>query len=496
MTNKNERQVYDMKSRIFNIMQYELHPVTKELLLKEDTIKTALTHKTIKRWAYIAHENDVYSEQDELDDSSHVQGTKKPKHWHIVIEMGSNQAETLTIARWFGIKENYIDCPKGHGAFLDCVEYLTHESEKQQAQGKYRYDDVLVKSNFDWRSELVKRAENKLKYGRDLTLKEQFRYDVLVNGKTLLQCQAENPLAYSDDMATLKKLRLEYLYNQDAPKTRINYYISGRGGLGKGLCSRALARSLFPDLAEDDNIFFEVGSDNCTFEGYDGQPVIIWNDMRAAALLKILGGRGNVFNVLDTHPTKARQNIKYGSINLCNTVNIINSVQTYIEFLDGLAGEYTTKSGEVMKAEDKGQSYRRMPFIINLHEEDFDLLVNKGFLENSANFQEFEEYKNICGNFQKVRTALKQNEEAVKKIENKMLALPKEKFDDVVSRESEDIEVTEDLLKQFEDYGTIKAETESNATTELIGVHSKNTFSQDEVIEILEEYKKTLKNIS
>lgn len=149
-----------------------------------------------------------------------------------------------------------------------------------------------------------------------------------------------------------------------------------------------------------------------------------------------------------------------------------------------------------MKAEDKGQSYRRMPFIINLHEEDFDLLVNKGFLENSANFQEFEEYKNICGNFQKVRTALKQNEEAVKKIENKMLALPKQKFDDVVSRESEDIEVTEDLLKQFEEYGTMKAETESNATTELGGVHSKDTFSQNEVIEILEEYKKTLKNIS
>ena len=124
------------------------------------------------------------------------------------------------------------------------------------------------------------------------------------------------------------------------PKTRLNYYISGTGGIGKGLICRAIARSLYPSLKDDDDIFFEVGAQGVPFEGYDGQPVIIWNDRRAYDLLQELNGRGNVFNVFDTHPARGKQNIKYASVNLINEVNIVNSVQDYSEFLDGLAGEY------------------------------------------------------------------------------------------------------------------------------------------------------------
>lgn len=445
-----------MKFRIFNIMQYEQHPVTKEPLLNEDQIKIALAHKTIKRWAYIKHDKDVYTEEDELNDSEQKANSKKGDHWHIVLEMKSNQMEISTIAKWFGIAENYVNYGKGHGAFLDCVEYLTHESEKQQELGKHRYDDSEVKANFNFREALQKRAERKLKYGKDLTDKEAMFQDVLLNGKTLIQCVEEDPLVYAENESKLKRLRLDYITRQNPPQTRINYYISGRGGLGKGLCSRALARSLFPDIKHDDELFFEVGANGSTFEGYDGQPVIIWNDCRAIDLLTILNGRGNVFNVLDTHPTKARQNVKYSSVNLINTVNIINSVDSYLTFLDGLAGEYKTKGGEQMKAEDKGQSYRRVPFIINLHEDDFDLLINKGFIEHNANFQEYEEYLNIVGNFQKIRTALKNNEEMAKQIENKMLELPTQKFNEVLESENSETENIEDVLKQFEHYGKQK----------------------------------------
>lgn len=37
-----------MKSRTFNIMQYENHPETGEPLLNEETIKKALEHKSPK----------------------------------------------------------------------------------------------------------------------------------------------------------------------------------------------------------------------------------------------------------------------------------------------------------------------------------------------------------------------------------------------------------------------------------------------------------------
>lgn len=455
------------KYRIFNIMQYENHPTTKEPLLDEDTIKIALAHKTITRYAYICHDKDNYTKEDEDKNPTHKQGTLKPKHWHIVIETAKNATEIKTIAKWFNIPTNFIDCPKGQGAFLDCVEYLTHEAEKQQELGKHKYEDTEVIANFDFRDELDKRLERKLKYGGDLDIKSRMRLDVLMNGKTLIQCQEENPLLYSADMEKLKKLRLEYIANMQPPKTRINYYISGRGGLGKGLCSRALARTLMPHIKNDDELFFIVGADNSTFEGYDGQPIIIWDDMRAFDLLKTLGSRGNVFRVFDTHPTKQRQNIKYGSINLCNQINIVNSVQPIVEFLDGLAGEYKGKNGEIVKAEDKGQAYRRIQFGIILHEEDYDLLVNSGYLENNKNFQEFEEYKNITGNFQKVRVRLRKNEEMAKQIESEMLQLPKQKYDEIISRENEEVENLEDILKEFKDYGKTKAQIENEEFKQL-----------------------------
>lgn len=444
-----------MKSRIFNIMQYEFHPETGEPLLNEERIRLALSHKTIGRYAYIAHDNDVYSAADELNDATHTQGKKKPKHWHIVIEMKSNQVEVGVIAKWLGIADNFIDCAKGAGAFLDCVTYLTHEDLKQQAAGKRLYEDEKVVANFPFRAELDRRAANKLKYGKDLTDKERWRYDVMYNGKTLRQCIEENKLAYLEDMEKLKKCRMAYIESLKPPRTRLNYYICGRGGLGKGLLSRALARSLYPHLKEDSDIFFEVGSKGVAFDGYDGQPVLIWNDRRAIDLLHELGDRGNVFNVFDTHPTAQKQNIKYGTVNLSNEVNIVNSVQPYLEFLDGLAQEYKRKDGQTEQSEDKGQSYRRFPFIIPLHEKDFDMLLNRGFMENTNNYQEYIEYLNIIGNMERIATMCKGNEQLRLELEAKTVKPIADKHHEIKAKFDDEEAVDEDEIRALlSDFGT------------------------------------------
>ena len=447
-----------MKARIFNIMQYVRHPETGEELLNEDTIIDALNHRTIKRWAYILHDSDVYSAKDELDDASHTEGKTKPPHWHIVIQMGSNQAETSTIAKWFGISENYVDVPKGVGAnkFLDCVQYLTHETEKQQKLGKHRYEDEKVKSNFDWRAELDNRAANRLKYGKDLTPTQQMLYDVMYNGMTLRVAEKKDAFIYMDNLDKLTKYRLDYIRRMKPPANRINYYLYGKGGVGKDLMSRALARALFPQFEDDEDIFFVVGAGNVTFDGYDGQPVLIWSDRRAGGLIKALGGRENLFNVFETHPTKQRQNIKYGSINLCNVVNIVNGQESYAEFLDGIAGEYSDRDGNTHEAEDKNQGYRRFPFIIPLHDTDFDLMVNKGYMDNDRTlFQEYYKYMGIRGNMQKIVVACGGENDFSRKVSSKVVKPITDKHKEAMEKHSEDVDVDNVLnMMEAEGWGT------------------------------------------
>lgn len=455
------------KSRMFHIVSKTHNPETGEQYLCEAKIKEALAHRTIKRWGYVLHDKDIWTEADELDDPKHVAGEHKDDHFHIALEMKSNLADVDTIAKWFGIPSNFIEIGKGRGAFLDIMEYLTHENPKECApveeggHGKHLYDDEEITASFDFRAELNKRKADKLKYGTDLDKKQQQRYDVLYNGKSLLQCQADDAVLYMEDYKELKNLRMQYLSQLPAPDLRINFYVQGRGGVGKGLMCRALARnlcrSLRPELEDDSEIFFEVGAPGAAFEGYDGQPIIIWNDRRHSTLLKELKGRENVFNVFDTHPTRQKQNIKFGSVALCNNVNIVNSVEPYEEFLDGFVGKFKNENGEWEQEEDKGQSYRRFPFIMPLREEDFDIYLNKGFMYGSSDFLEYEKYEHIRGNMQRIAEVCRGNERLLQQLNGQVLQPVLRLYDRVQEQFAEVPEMTEQdeaaILQQFADYG-------------------------------------------
>jgi len=433
-------------------MQYAVHPETGESLLTEETIKKALSHKTINRYAWIAHDSDVYSEADEMNDPEHIQGVKKPLHYHIVIEM-IPLTEIHTIAKWFCIPDNFVNFAKGAGAFLDCVEYLTHEDDRQQDFGKVLYPDEKVNANFDFRIELSKRAERKAKYGKDLSEKDRQRYDVLYNGKTLSQCIKDDKLLYMNDLAYLRTCRNDYLNRQKPPSTRINYYIYGNGGTGKGLISRAIARNLYPELTDDNDIFFEVGAKGSTFESYDGQPVIIWNDRRSLDLLIELNGRGNVFNVFDTHPTAQKQNVKFSFVTLCNAVNIVNSVESYDTFLDGLAGEYTGKDGFQHSVEDKTQSYRRFPVIIHLDKYNFVVRANRGMLYNTDSYLDYIEYSPIFGNMQSIAEICSPDITLTRKIEKQTVKFIIELHNKFLnSLESQKLKEDE-IMRTFSAYG-------------------------------------------
>lgn len=450
-----------MKARVFHVVSDVKHPETGAELLNENTIKDALNHRSIKQWAYVLHDKDVYLDTDEKKNPNHKEGEKKHPHWHIVFR-SENAISTTSISKWFGIPENFIECPKGKGSFLDNVEYLTHENPKQIALGKCRYPDEEIKANFNWRDEVDKRRVSKLKYG-DLDEKDRMFYEVTYDGKTLKQCRQENEIFYMNNLKKLQQLRLEYISNiAENPSIRINYYVEGEGGYGKGLISRALARGNIDPIGklDDDEIFFEIGSDSASFEGYDGQPVIIWNDCRAATLLTKLGGRENVFNIFDPFPPNIRQNVKYSSIRLINKINIVNSVEHWDKFLDGLAGEYENRFGK-HKAEDKKQSYRRFPMFLVIHENDFDLGVNKGMLNGTREFEQYEIMKGFQGSLRKIVDVCGNNKQLTNEINFRTIKPVLDTTNQIEDKMSHDQKYSDDEVREiFKDYGKSQEQIE------------------------------------
>lgn len=445
------------KSRVFTIMQYEKNSKTGEDLgFGEDNILSGIEYKSIKQYAYILHDKDMRTD-DEFE--AYVEktgeepewrvGDVKPRHWHVVISV-SPALSVAQVAKWFNVNPNFIEMVKGRNAFIDCVEYLTHESEKQQVLGKYRYPDEEVKANFEFRERLDQRAKDRAKYGRDLSEKDRYRYQVLYEGKRISEIINENPLAYQNDFATLDRLRMKYITETaKMPLARLNYYIYAEdgkngSGIGKGLLSKALARSMYPNIENDNEIFFQVGADGSAFEGYDGQPVLIWDDRRGAQLLKELGGVGNVYNVFDTNPSNQRQNVKYGSVKLINEVNIVNSVQDVKEFLSGISGADSS-----LVVEDQNQARRRFPFIIPMRYDDFDVLINKGFMNNTNEFDQYIKYANIRANMQRIQIAGAGRADLIQQAEAQLLEPVVDKHNEFIERaQFKEAEITIDSILQ------------------------------------------------
>lgn len=378
--------------RTANIMQYE------EYLTKEKIESVVSQYKQIDKYAYVRHDKDTYinQETESID-------FKKP-HFHIVLNF-STPVRIDYIAKWFGIEQQYINIPKGHNSFIECCQYLTHETQKAQEQNKHLYADDEIFSNFDFRGEIDEYEQSKLnKYANSKTKKDKIRKDVLTKGLKLSQIDLND---YAEDWKQLRLCRLEYLKTfAPLPNFRMNFYITGGSGTGKSLSSRALAKTLCDPYSQlkDSEVYFVVGQGASMFQGYDGQPVLIWDDLRAFDLLNYYDKNvGAIFNLFDVIPSASEQNIKFASVKLINTVNIVNSVQSFEEFVETLC--YKNNLSEI--PEPDKQLFRRFPFFMEINAADyFDLYVNKQFFdENEPNYKAYHQHKNLGIGLKKIWNA-------------------------------------------------------------------------------------------
>ena len=378
--------------------------------ITEEQIARGLDHKTIKRWAWVWHDRDIYTEEDEIADrDGRVKaGEMKFKHAHIMVEIPS-KLPVSTVARWFGVPDNQVTIMRGRGAFLDGVEYLVHESPRavQQFKTHYNDDEVHASSGFDFRREVADLQAHRAKYGKragDMTPADTMRMHVMHDGWNMKMCRDDDPLTYAKIRSSLPPLRLDYLLDAEPCPFRMNIYVDGPGGIGKSSFCEYIAQSMFQGV---DDPYFTIGNDErVTFDGYDGQPAIIWDDVRVTDFIRQFGSNG-AFRILDPHPKKIAQQAKHSRLILTNVVNIINGVQPYKEFIAGLVGTYTDRDGVQHKAEDENQAWRRFPMILCVRTDDFTVLVNQGFVDDDlSSVQTMQMYANVRGSLKSMMQKL------------------------------------------------------------------------------------------
>ena len=479
-------------------------------------------YKSIKKFAVIIHNEDSYNDEDQLKRYNKLH-PDKPKALHDPVDdhvqgvglCGDGGIPVSKIARWFGVPENFISV-RPPSAFLDCVQYLTHEKPKQQNLGKHLYPDEKIISNFDWRAEINERDELRKKYGKtNVTQTDKLKLAIMDGELNIDQIREQYPLEYANNIDKFTKLQKDYNRRQPAPTIKINMYIGGiDGGVGKGLMGKAVARGIVDPAHEkaDDEIYFLVTSDS-GFNGYNGQPVLIWEDFRPQELLAFFGrkngqsgskARGEMFKFLDPHPGagSGMVDVKYDNVRLQNIVNIFDCILEPDEWLDGLAGEYTLPDGTIVSAEEKQKSqiYRRIPITFWIMENDYSFRINKGVLEDTREYNQWVESQRFRGSLSRLVNTL--NNTQYTSLSDKLIkpALSvisdyKDKLE-VPHREYTDSELEE----MFGDYGSIvdqKGQTSLEKYREKMKKnHSLKYFKEASLNEIEEQIWETRMKIN
>ena len=392
--------------RVFMITQNLEHPSTGQTLITTEQVEKAVSKKGVKQYAWILHDKDVYTAAEVAKNPALVQGSPKSPHVHVVIQR-SSFASIAQVARAFGVPPQCVES-KPPSSFLDLVEYLTHENSKQQQAGKHLYEDSEVQAtpHWDWRSELEAHKEARQEKALSKNLRK--RRDEAALKISLGEWTPDYVRERDRELWTapgvmkhLQAMRYDWLVHQTPPGQVLNFYICGEGGVGKDLLAAALARSLNPRAEKP---YFTIGGENVSFEHYDGEEIVIWEDFRPYSMIETCRkDRGLLFRILGPYRDSAKKiivNVKGSDTQLINRVNIVTGPESYTTFLDGLAGEYdqfVRETGLMVRrtSENKSQAYRRFPVIIPVTEGEFSIYVNKGFLEGTREYFQYEKHEHL-----------------------------------------------------------------------------------------------------
>ena len=260
----------------------------------------------IKDYAYIIHNRDTYTAEDEKANSEHKAGMLKRPHIHLLMRFERNQTQQFnSIARWFGLEPQFVSKIKRR--WEDAVLYLTHENAPEKHL--YSVDDVI--SNFNIQT-IIDHAKERKKL--DSILAQILSGEIREYNKTLL---IDNlTLVYqSKRINEAFKIRAEHLQATAQERNTEVIFITGESGTGKTTLAKKIAKEL--NLA-----YFISSGSNDVLDGYGQQPCLILDDVRPSCL-----GLSDLLKLLDNHTAssiKSRYKNKYLNCELIILTSVLD----------------------------------------------------------------------------------------------------------------------------------------------------------------------------
>lgn len=391
-------------------------------------------------------------------------GDAKEEHIHVVLKFKSARALN-EIAKWFGIPVNMIDIVNGKGAFDDCAEYLIHKKQVEKAQ--YQPSEVIA--NFDyiaWLDNKMVKDELHGKYHMHIDDLNDIVNEVAVNGLSLrnVEDMISAPI-FLRNKKLFTDARAKYIYEKAImPPVRFVFYVDsdGKAGAGKSVVTKALCKQFATkeyganpmlDIGQLNDYIYKAGQQGVAWDKYDGQPIVYIDDRNARDLLFEFGGHDGVKNLFERFPEKETMNIKYGNVCVIAKYIIINGIQPYADFVNGLNGTYSTVSGcKVQSDNDITQYTRRITGIIKIDENEIAILFNKGILNNTREYEQYIAVSAMKCNFEKAIKTLKGD--ALYTIEEKTLQDVIDNTNKIADNVTNKISNPDDIPQDLQDYGT------------------------------------------
>lgn len=292
--------------------------VQEQSFLSEEQIKNAITgRRSIKNYAYILHDKDTYTPENEKADPEHKAGSLKPPHWHIVLQFNEGQQQQIKyVAKWFNLEPQYVQKIKSKH-IEDAYAYLIH----QNAPKKYQYDPSEVIANFDYPLFI---SENATFLDRGDELVAQIGCGIITRSNYTTYINIHEYVEYE----TLLKKAFDYYDKKTATIHREleAIFITGASGTGKTSIAKYIAEQKGMSC-----FVSSVGQD--MLDGYENEEVIVYNDVRGNCGLAL-----NEFIQLVDNNTNARGKSRFRNKNMSNCklvlVTTVLSMEDFLKQLD------------------------------------------------------------------------------------------------------------------------------------------------------------------